>query len=127
MKTFYALAAPAVMAILVGYASIASAAAPAKVTAGVLTTPAGMTLYTYDNDTSGSGKSACTGRCAASWPPLLAQEGDKASGDYSIITRDDGKRQWAYKGKPLYMWASDQKPGDKKGDGIMNVWHVAIP
>lgn len=127
MKTLYALTAPAVIAILVGYAGIASAAAPAKVTAGVLTTPAGMTLYTYDNDVAGSGKSLCTGRCATSWPPLLAQDSDKVSGDYSIVTRDNGKKQWAYKGKPLYMWASDQKPGDKKGDGVMNVWHAAKP
>jgi predicted lipoprotein with Yx(FWY)xxD motif len=35
-----------------------------------------------------------------------------ASGDYSIITRDDGKKQWAFKGKPLYFWAKDQKAGD---------------
>jgi predicted lipoprotein with Yx(FWY)xxD motif len=32
--------------------------------------------------------------------------------------------QWAYKGKPLYFWVKDQKPGDKTGDGFNNVWRV---
>ena len=100
-------------------------AGPAKVSDGVLTGGNGMTLYTFDKDASG--KSACNGPCATNWPPLLAMDGDSASGDYSIITRDDGKKQWALKGKPLYYWAKDQKPGDKTGDGFNGVWHVAKP
>ena len=48
----------------------------------------------------------------------------KASGDWSVITRDDGSKQWAYKGKPLYSWAKDQKPGDMTGDGFNGIWHV---
>ena len=35
--------------------------------------------------------------------------------------------QWAYKGKPLYTWAKDTKPGDVTGDGVNNVWHIAQP
>jgi predicted lipoprotein with Yx(FWY)xxD motif len=50
-----------------------------------------------------------------------------ASGDYSIVTRDDGKKQWAFKGKPLYYWVKDQKPGDQTGQGVNNVWQVAKP
>lgn len=49
----------------------------------------------------------------------------KASGDWSIVTRDDGGKQWAYKGKPLYVYSKDGKPGDKTGDNFNNVWHVA--
>ena len=49
------------------------------------------------------------------------------SGNWSVITRDDGTKQWAYKGKPLYTWAKDTKPGDVTGDGFNNVWHVAQP
>ncbi|MBS1215135.1 MAG: hypothetical protein H6R20_109, partial [Proteobacteria bacterium] len=45
-------------------------------------------------------------------------------GDYSIVTRDDGQKQWAYKGKPLYFWIKDAKPGDKTGDGFNNVWRI---
>ena len=98
---------------------------PAKKAAdGTLTNAAGMTLYTFDKDAAG--KSACNGPCAANWPPLMAGAGAAASGDWSIVTRDDGARQWAYKGKPLYAWAKDQKPGDKTGDGFANnAWHTA--
>jgi predicted lipoprotein with Yx(FWY)xxD motif len=104
-----------------------AAGAPAMVTDGVLTGHNGMTLYTFDKDTAGSGKSVCNGPCATNWPPLMATDADKASGDYAIITRDDGTKQWAMKGKPLYYWVKDAKPGDKTGDGFNKVWQVAKP
>jgi len=102
-------------------------AAPAMVSNGMLTGSNGMTLYVFDKDAAGNGKSVCNGPCATNWPPLFAMDGDMASGDYSVISRDDGKKQWAVKGKPLYYWAKDQKPGDTTGDGFNNVWHVAKP
>ncbi len=120
-----ALAASLSVALLGGCASMSSA--PAKVADGVLTGPNGMTLYTFDKDMAGSGKSVCNGPCATNWPPLMAADMDKASGDYSVVTRDDGKKQWALKGKPLYYWAKDAKPGDKTGDGFNKVWQVAKP
>lgn len=86
----------------------------------------GMTLHTFDKDTGG--KSACNGPCADNWPPVMAEKGATASGDYTVITRDDGKSQWAYKGRPLYTWKNDKKAGDITGDGFLNnAWHVAIP
>jgi predicted lipoprotein with Yx(FWY)xxD motif len=48
-------------------------------------------------------------------------------GDWTVIVRNDGSKQWAYKGKPLYKWMDDHKPGDVDGDGRNNVWHVASP
>ncbi len=111
---------------LVLAAGVASAqSAPVKMQGGMLVGTNGMTLYVFDKDEAGSGKSMCNGPCAQNWPPLAAADGDKGSGDYSVITRDDGKKQWAWKGKPLYFWAKDQKPGDTTGDGFNNVWHVA--
>jgi len=115
-------------ALLVSFftALSAYAASPAMVADGVLAGSNGMTLYTFDKDADG--KSMCNGPCATNWPPLYATDSDKASGDYGIITRDDGKKQWALKGKPLYYWSKDQKPGDKTGDGFLNgAWHVAKP
>lgn len=100
---------------------------PAKAADGVLTGANGMTLYTFDKDAAGSGKSVCNGPCATNWPPLLVKDGETAAGDYSIVTRDDGAKQWAHKGKPLYFWVKDQKPGDRTGDGFNNVWRVAKP
>jgi predicted lipoprotein with Yx(FWY)xxD motif len=102
-----------------------SAPAGIKVMDGVQTNNAGMTLYTFDKDVAGSGKSVCNGACAGLWPPLLAAADAKPSGDYTIVTRDDGARQWAYKGKPLYLWTKDTKPGDRTGDGFNNAWRLA--
>lgn len=107
-----------------GYASLGHAQTPGKAAAdGTLTNANGMTLYVFDKDAGG--KSACNGPCAANWPPLAAMADAKDMGDWTVITREDGSRQWAYKGKPLYAWAKDTKPGDKTGDGFNNVWHAA--
>ena len=104
--------------------SAAAADAPAKLEGGALVAANGMTLYTFDNDKAGSGKSVCNGPCAAAWPPLMATAADQPSGDYSVVTRDDGARQLAYKGKPLYFYKSDVKAGDRTGDNFKNVWHI---
>lgn len=118
----------AVASSLVACASMAvGAPGGIKVADGMLTNAAGMTLYTFDNDPAGGGKSACNGPCAANWPPVMAAADAKPEGDYTIVTRDDGAKQWAYKGKPLYLWVKDQKPGDKTGDGFNKVWRVAKP
>ena len=85
----------------------------------------GLTLYTFDRDATG--KSNCNGQCATNWPPLMAGADAKASGDWTIVTRDDGGKQWAYKGKPLYYFSMDAASGDKKGDGRGMVWHIAKP
>jgi predicted lipoprotein with Yx(FWY)xxD motif len=118
------IAAVSVFAALLATASaFAQNAAPATMKDGVLVGSNGMTLYTFEKDADG--KSMCNGKCAENWPPLTADGGAAPSGDFSLITRDDGKKQVAYKGKPLYYWVKDQKPGDKTGDGVNNVWHVA--
>jgi len=107
--------------------SLAFAQAPTKTANGVLVNGSGMTLYTFDKDPAGGGKSVCNGPCATNWPPLAADASAKPAGDYTVVTRDDGSKQWAYKGKPLYLWAKDQKPGDKTGDGFNQVWQTAKP
>ena len=99
-------------------------AGPARVADGVLVGPNGMTLYVFDKDQADSGKSACNGPCATLWPPLTAGAGDQPRGAFSIVTRDDGSRQWAYKGRPVYFYQPDQKAGDRTGDNFRGVWHV---
>jgi len=120
------------IAAAVSLAAIASAnaAAPIKTASSakgdILTDEKGMALYTFDKDAGG--KSACNGPCATNWPVLKAEASDKPAENYTIITRDDGSKQWAYKGKPLYTFAKDQKPGDITGDGFFNgAWHLAKP
>ena len=112
-------------AILLG-ASLTAGAQPAPATKaadGTLTNAKGMTLYVFDRDAGG--KSACNGPCAANWPPLLVVGDGRAAGDWTIIVREDGGKQWAFKGKPLYTWSKDTKGGDKTGDGVNGAWHVA--
>ena len=110
---------------LLGIVASASAQSPAKAADGVLVGPNGMTLYIFDKDTGD--KSVCNGGCATNWPPFMAADSDKPSGDFTIVTRDDGKKQWAAKGWPLYYWVKDTKPGDKTGDGVGGNWKTAKP
>ncbi len=121
-KTLSFAAAAAVLSV--GCASMSSAPAPAMLSGGALVAPNGMTLYTFDRDTAGSGKSACNGPCAALWPPLMAGANDQPSGNYTLVTRDDGAKQWAYKGKPVYFYKPDTKAGDRTGDNFRDVWHI---
>ena len=117
----------AIAAVVICSAAIA---APVKIgnseKGKVLTNEHGMTLYTFAKDKKD--KSACNGKCAENWPPLLATAGEKGGKGYSIFKRADGKMQWAYKGKPLYTWKKDKKPGDITGNGFLKgAWHIAKP
>jgi predicted lipoprotein with Yx(FWY)xxD motif len=127
MRRFIA-AGIAVTALSIFSATAFAQTAPAKVgdtsKGKALVDGKGMTLYVFDRDTAG--KSTCNAQCATNWPPFSAA-GGAASGDYTIVTRDDGTQQWAYKTKPLYNWSKDTKPGDATGDGVNNVWHIAAP
>jgi len=75
----------------------------------------GKPLYTYDADTA-AGASSCTGECAKEFPPFSPGDTAQASGDWSIITREDGTRQWTYQGRPLHLY-SQVDPPDAKSDG----------
>jgi predicted lipoprotein with Yx(FWY)xxD motif len=91
----------------------------------VLTDARGMTLYTLTGDETN--KSTCYDRCARQWPPFLVSNGAKPIGKWSVATRTDGTQQWAYNGKPLYLWDKDKQPGDVTGHKVGDVWWVARP
>ncbi len=118
-----ALAAPILVLAAAGITDALAQPAP-RMSNGMLVSTSGMTLYTFDRDTPGSGKSACNGPCAALWPPALAGSDAKAEGDYTIVVRDDGARQWAYKGRPVYTYSGDKKAGETTGDNFKDSWHV---
>lgn len=88
---------------------------------GVLADAAGRTVYTFDKDEMG--KSNCSGGCLTLWPAFVAKPEAVAKGDFGVIEAN-GVRQWTVKGKPLYYYAADAKPGDRNGDGKGGVWHV---
>jgi predicted lipoprotein with Yx(FWY)xxD motif len=127
MRAFRLLAPAIIMAAAVGGFAIAQTM-PANVMnkGGILVDKKGMTLYTWDKDKEAN-KSACEGNCIMNWPALMAGAADKDLGDWKVITRSDGSKQWAYKGKPLYYFAMDKAPGDQVGEGKGMVWHVAKP
>jgi len=129
-RTSLKFAAATIMTTAFSSLALAQATAPAKTAdtakGKILVDAKGMALYTFDKDSAG--KSACNGPCAVNWPILAAGADAKASGDWSVITRDDGSKMWAYKGKPLYTFKQDAAPGEVKGDGFLNgAWHVAKP
>ncbi|NYT62147.1 hypothetical protein H0A66_07450 [Alcaligenaceae bacterium] len=111
-------------ATLVAGTSAMAAAPPIERNGTYLVDQAGMTLYTFDNDTALSGKSTCNGACADNWPPLMAEPGATPDGSFTIITREDGAKQWAHNGKLLYLFKSDKYPGERKGDNARHIWHV---
>ena len=86
----------------------------------------GMTLYTFDRDTSGH-TSTCDGTCAERWRPLIAPDDAQAKGDFTVITRSDGSKMWAYRYRPLYTSQYDKAPGDINGYDTANLWHIARP
>jgi predicted lipoprotein with Yx(FWY)xxD motif len=77
-----------------------------------------LTVYMFEADKGG--KSACTGKCAHAWPPVLGKPtaaGKAVSGDLGTVTRSDGKTQVTYKGHPLYLFVKDKDNADAYGQG----------
>lgn len=70
----------------------------------------GRTLLVSDADEKG--RSKCVDDCATEFPPLLAPEAADALGDWTLVRRLDGQRQWAYHGKPLYTWSKEIIAGE---------------
>ncbi|MEV4758831.1 hypothetical protein AB0J86_27555 [Micromonospora sp. NPDC049559] len=93
----------------------------------------GMTLYRFDKDTAKPSKSACTGDCAKTWPPLLIKSPGKIypSGVdprlVGYVERPDGTCQVTVNGWPVYYFAKDTKPGDLLGQGVGGAWFAIGP
>jgi predicted lipoprotein with Yx(FWY)xxD motif len=102
--------------------TLTHASEPVKFQGDVLVAANGMTLYTFDKDAPN--KSNCNDGCLKAWPALIATADIKVSGEFSIVTRDDGAKQIAMNGKPLYFYVADQKAGNVTGDGSGGVWHA---
>jgi predicted lipoprotein with Yx(FWY)xxD motif len=96
----------------------------------ILTDTNGKTLYYFTSDVFH--QIACTAGCIDTWPPLLfkgigtVSADTKLSGDLTTDTTPNGN-QVVYNGHYLYTYTGDSAPGDTKGEGIGNKWHVATP
>ena len=121
-----------------GQAAAATHSTPTVSVAGsrlgqILVDSGGRTLYLFEKDRRG--QSACTGACAAYWPPLLtrarptATHGAKQS-LLGVIRRSDGTRQVTYAGHPLYRFVLDTTRGQTKGQNLRDFgasWYVLSP
>jgi predicted lipoprotein with Yx(FWY)xxD motif len=102
---------------------IGAAQAQPVVQGGIVTDPAGRTLYVFDKDQPGV--SHCSGACLQAWPAYSAEPAAVVQGHAKtarLITQ-----QWTWNSKPLYYFAGDAQPGDKAGDGSGGVWHIVKP
>tara|TARA_R110001583_G_scaffold99082_1_gene244345 strand:+ start:37447 stop:39063 length:1617 start_codon:yes stop_codon:yes gene_type:complete len=109
--------------IFVGNKIALSATSTADVLELFRTDKDGFSLYTFDNDPLDS-VSCISDGCTTTWPPLMADQGTRPEGKFSVIERGE-QLQWAYDGKPLYFFKNDTVAGDTNGDGVGNLFHIA--
>lgn len=88
----------------------------------------GMTAYFFDKDTANSGKSACTGACAAMWQAIRSSSTTPSAqgitGKIGTIPAVGGGNQITIGGRPIYTFANDKAAGDVNGQGVGKVWYV---
>ena len=80
-----------------------------------------LPLYVFQGEPAG--RSLCDRDCTAVWPIIRAEENDKPVGFWTIVKRDDGRLQWAYKNRPVYTYFED-RPNDPKGVGKNMDWYL---
>ena len=85
-------------------------------TGRLLTTDKNASVYAHDGDTMEH--SACDRECLRNWMPVLAPELASAQGEWSILERSPGVRQWVFRGKPLYTYALDQHSWSQQGSDV---------
>lgn len=92
----------------------------------VLASTRGRTLYSLSVEKKG--RFICTGSCLSSWHPLFVPANAKPVGPVKLgtIERPEGRTQVTFKGRPLYAFVGDSKPGEANGEGIKDVgtWHA---
>ncbi len=82
----------------------------------LVTATVNASVYTFNGDTAT--KSICVGECLRSWTPMLAPEFAQAGGEWSLVERSPGIRQWAFRGKPLYTHVADMPYRSYRGRSV---------
>ncbi|ALV33073.1 hypothetical protein [Streptomyces sp. CdTB01] len=97
----------------------------------VVTDDKGMTLYRSDMDQATPSMSMCTGDCAKTWMPVMAQDSVQTMGvEKSLlgsVNRSDGMKQLTLGGWPLYRYMGDTKAGQMNGQGKDKMWFAVTP
>jgi predicted lipoprotein with Yx(FWY)xxD motif len=99
----------------------------------ILVNSQGRTLYLFGRDSRG--KSACSGKCASFWPPLIAAGKPRAATGarasmLETTRRADGRLQVTYNHHPLYRFLKDTKKGQTNGEQLNafgGVWYAVSP
>jgi predicted lipoprotein with Yx(FWY)xxD motif len=86
----------------------------------MVTTTRHFSVYFSDKD--GQNKSNCAGTCADTWNPVLAPATVKPQGEWTLIERSPGVKQWAFRGKPIYTYALDTQQDSLRGGDVPG-WH----
>lgn len=95
----------------------------------LLATTKGHTLYSLSAERHG--KFICTAKsgCTSLWTPLTVASGVVPQGPVKLGTvhRPEGTVQVTFRGRPLYTYAGDERPGQTNGEGLKDVgtWHAA--
>ena len=87
----------------------------------ILADARGRTLY-WQRDKD----STCDEDCTDSWTPLNAPWLAQPQGDWTLLARRDGQKQWAFRDRRLYLHADDLRPGDTAGLAADGQWQVAV-
>lgn len=134
LARLYSVVLTAVAGVLVSAAFVSAAAIEVKVKEGIgsyLVDQNGATLYVFKKDAPDKSVCGAGNGCIDKWPAFFVDKPDLGdnlkAADVGVITREDGKRQITYKGMPLYFFFKDVKAGDTNGQGVNNVWFVAVP
>jgi predicted lipoprotein with Yx(FWY)xxD motif len=89
----------------------------------------GRTLYYSRADSVD--RSACSAGCIETWPEehaatIIVPSTMEAS-RFGTFTRQDGRLQTTFEGRPLYRYSGDQNPGQTNGQGLHGSWFVVNP
>ncbi len=85
-----------------------------------------LTIYMSD-EAPARAKAACAmSACENRWTPVTAAQLANPTGDFTLLPRGDGFKQWAFKGKALYTYSGDEIPGDSNGVGVDKKYKIAM-
>jgi predicted lipoprotein with Yx(FWY)xxD motif len=82
----------------------------------LLTTDKNYSVYSFEKDTANA--SLCVAECTQLWNPIVAPALARAHGEWSIIERSPGVRQWVFRGKPVYSNVLDPGSWSLEGSDI---------
>lgn len=94
----------------------------------ILTTTGDASVYASAHDTATA--SACKETCLQHWRPVIAPDLARPQGEWSVLERAFGVRQWVFRGEPLYTYRHDRQSLSQEGSdepGWHNVFMQGAP